>query len=276
MPRVYVYDDSFDGLLTALFTAYCATEKPDTLSAESEFEDGLFIEKTVIASDRAKAANAMNVIANFISLEAMHNIFYAFLAESDNHGGVIYDYFNFGVEKGRLVDKFLHDPRVIAVHRLRDRLHCEKHRLMGLIRFKKVEGAGRRPLYYAECEPDNNVIGLLAPHFAHRLPGERWMIHDLKRGVAVVNDPDRKSSSGLEKQRGASEKTWSLVDVTLAGTPENAHQEELYQDLWREFIRSIAIQTRINPKLQRRCMPARYWKYLTEMQAPPRIPSIKQ
>ncbi|HOD39310.1 MAG TPA: TIGR03915 family putative DNA repair protein [Candidatus Wallbacteria bacterium] len=259
MGATYIYDDSFDGLLTALFTAYCAAQKPDAIAAESEFEDGLFVEKVPLKTDPRKAAKAVNIISNFISLDAMHNIFYAFLAESENHGGVIYDYFKFGIEKGRKADKFLHDPRVIGVHKLRDKLHCEKHRLLGLIRFKKVEtgAAGeinsRRHIYYAEIEPDNNVVGLVAPHFAHRLPGEPWMIHDLKRGIAALNDG----------QGGGA--NWSVVDISLNGAPQSAENEDIYQDLWRAFLKSLVIETRINPKLQKRCMPVRYWKHLVEM-----------
>jgi probable DNA metabolism protein len=281
MTRVYIYDDSFDGLLTALFTAYCDAIKIDSIAAESEFEENLFIEKITLITEPDKAAKAINIIANFISFEAMHNIFYAFLAESNNHGGIIYDYFKFGLEKGRMTDNFLHDPRVIEVHKLRDRLHIEKHRLFGLIRFKKVILENSTPLYYAECEPDNNVVGLLAPHFAHRLPGERWMIHDVKRGIAALNEPadgpkealaaaegmtaghNNSHNKGINKKNAAK---WSIVNINLNGEPELAPGEKLYQDLWRAFIKSVAIETKINPKLQRRCMPARYWKYLTEMQ----------
>ncbi len=277
MTRVYIYDDSFDGLLTALFTSYADTIKPESIAAESEFEENLFIEKITIPVQPDKAAKAINIIANYISLETMHNIFYAFLAESNNHGGIIYDYFKFGLEKGRMTDNFLHDPRVIEVHKLRDRLHIEKHRLLGLIRFKKVILENSSPLYYAECEPDNNVVGLLAPHFAHRLPGERWMIHDLKRGIAALNEPAAGSqemraaadgmtaghSKGIYKKNTAK---WSIVNINLNGEPELAPDEKLYQNLWRAFIKSVAIETKINPKLQKRCMPARYWKYLTEMQ----------
>jgi len=276
--RIYIYDDSFDGLLTALFACYASTIKPDSIAAESEFEENLFDEKIIIPAEQNKAAKAVNIISNLISLEAMHNIFYAFLAESSNHGGIIYDYFKFGLEKGRMADNFLHDPRVIEVHKLRDRLHIEKHRLFGLIRFKKVMLKNSATLYYAECEPDNNVVGLLAPHFACRLPGERWMIHDLKRGIAAINEPadgPRKApareenvmishNKGIHNIKNAAK--WSIVNITIDSEPELAPGEKLYQDLWRAFIKSVAIETKINPKLQRRCMPARYWKYLTEMQ----------
>ncbi len=269
MTRVYIYDDSFDGLLTALFTSYADTIKPEIIAAESEFEENLFIEKITIMTEPDKAAKAINIIANFISLEAMHNIFYAFLAESNNHGGIIYDYFKFGLEKGRMTDNFLHEPRVIEVHKLRDRLHIEKHRLLGLIRFKKVISKNSAPLYYAECEPDNNVIGLVAPHFAHRLSGESWMIHDVKRGIAALHDPAGNITAGNDSNKNAHEKNaakWSIVNINLDSEPETAPDEKLYQNLWRAFIKSVAIETKINPKLQRRCMPARYWKYLTEMQ----------
>jgi probable DNA metabolism protein len=43
-------------------------------------------------------------------------------------------------------------------------------------------------------------------------------------------------------------------------------EELFFQQLWKEYFRSITIKERINLKLQRQHMPKRYWKYLTELQ----------
>ncbi len=43
-------------------------------------------------------------------------------------------------------------------------------------------------------------------------------------------------------------------------------EEKLFQQLWRTYFKSVAIQERLNPRKQRNDMPVRYWKYLTEKQ----------
>nr|WP_315988235.1 DUF4130 domain-containing protein [Desulforamulus aquiferis] len=41
-------------------------------------------------------------------------------------------------------------------------------------------------------------------------------------------------------------------------------KDNFYQELWKEYFKSTAIQGRKNPKLQKQFMPTRYWKYLIE------------
>ena len=40
--------------------------------------------------------------------------------------------------------------------------------------------------------------------------------------------------------------------------------EKLFQQMWKTYFKSIAIKERLNPKLHRQHMPARFWKYMPE------------
>jgi len=40
--------------------------------------------------------------------------------------------------------------------------------------------------------------------------------------------------------------------------------ELAFQRLWKSYFDALAIPERFNPRLQRRQMPARFWKYLIE------------
>ncbi|HSA34375.1 MAG TPA: DUF4130 domain-containing protein, partial [bacterium] len=40
--------------------------------------------------------------------------------------------------------------------------------------------------------------------------------------------------------------------------------QDIYEKMWRRYFKDIAIPERRNPRCQRRFMPVRYWKYLTE------------
>jgi hypothetical protein len=51
--------------------------------------------------------------------------------------------------------------------------------------------------------------------------------------------------------------------------PESlAEEERLLQNAWRLYVGTTAIAGRLNPILQARCMPRRFWRYMTEMQPP--------
>ena len=50
------------------------------------------------------------------------------------------------------------------------------------------------------------------------------------------------------------------IDVDLA------EDERQFQLLWKNYFRALAIPQRINERQQRRMMPRRYWKHLTEME----------
>jgi probable DNA metabolism protein len=43
-------------------------------------------------------------------------------------------------------------------------------------------------------------------------------------------------------------------------------EDEKWQDIWRTYIKKIAITERKNLVVQRNFMPKRFWKYLTEKQ----------
>lgn len=55
----------------------------------------------------------------------------------------------------------------------------ESHRMLGLIRFRNLP----EDIYYAPIKPDFNILTILAPHFARRLPSQKWVIHDKKKGT---------------------------------------------------------------------------------------------
>ena len=40
--------------------------------------------------------------------------------------------------------------------------------------------------------------------------------------------------------------------------------ERLFQAMWRAYFQSTAIRERLNPRLQRQHMPARFWRFLPE------------
>lgn len=240
----YIYDGSFDGLLTAIYEAYYRRELPDEILSQDSPQQSLFVEKIYIETDEEKARRVYSSIKTKISEFALRNCFYVFLTEREDRGTLIYKYLRLGWKVGKEIDQNLKNDIVLEVHKIRRQVVKEVHLLLGLIRFKQLNSG----IYYSQIEPDNNIVGLLAPHFAERLSNEYWIIHDVKRNIGVMYNKVE----------------WIIRDLNITGDIKLQDNEEDYQMLWKEYFNTIAIKNKINPKLQRQYMPKRYWKHLIE------------
>lgn len=240
----YIYDGSFDGLLTAIYEAYYRRENPDKIIFQDDYQENFLVTKRIINTDEEKARRVYNSITEKISNYALRNTFYVFLSEIEDAGTYIYNYLKLGWKLGRDVDSYLSDNRVLQIQKIAQRVAGERHRMLGLIRFRKLQG----DVYYAPFKPQYNTVGLVAEHFAKRLSQERWIIHDVVREIAVVYKSNE----------------WIIRDMDFKDAPILSKDETIYQELWKGYFNSIAIKNRINPKLQRRCMPKKYWDFLVE------------
>ncbi len=241
----YIYDGSFNGLLTAIYEIYYRREIPDQLVPTGENYNQLFAVHTTIDTDEIKAGKVYDAIAAKISFRSLRHTYYAYLSEDPDVGMGIYQYLHLGWKLGSKLDFLLSDDRVRRIHRLSRKVGCEHHRLLGLVRFQLL----RKDIYYAAIEPDNNIVELLAPHFAGRMSDQNWVIHDVRRDIAAI----------YNKQE------WFAAQFSLQQRLELAEEEDYYQELWQQYHQTIAIKSRINPRLQRQCMPQRYWKHLVEL-----------
>ncbi len=241
----YIYDGSFEGLLTAIYEAYYRYEQPENILANENLQQNLLTKNVYIATDSKKAEKVYNSIRKKISSPSLQHIFHVFLSESEDIGTLIYRYLQFGWKVGKDVDRYLSDERVLPIHQISQKVAWEKHRMLGMIRFQNLD----QNIFYAAYEPDYNITGLVAPHFSSRLADQHWMIHDLKRNIVAVYN----------------QKEWVLTDMVLDTPMTTSEHEAEFQQLWKQYFKSVAIESRINPRLQRQYMPRRYWKHLIEM-----------
>ena len=103
---------------------------------------------------------------------------------------------------------------------------------------------------YAKIEPDHNILPLLIGHFRSRLGAFNRIIHDVKRGRAALYFRGRLIFAPLTQQKAL----------------EFAGGEAAVQGLWRHFFKTAAIKERTNPELQRRNVPLKYRRHLTEFE----------
>ena len=244
--KVYIYDGSYQGLLTALYQAFKQREVPVKIVAELKFRNDLFYQQEEIITDADQVHFFSQQIKKSISAQALNNIFYAYLSEIEKMELYIFRYLFTGFKVGKKIDEYLTKEYVRQVQDLAYKVKHESHRLKGLIRLQ--EAADNK--YYAAVEPDYKTLVLLAPHFKSRFSTIDWIIHDKRREEAIIFS--------------AAEKEWLLIDLEKEFEPELSDKEKKVQDLWCAFFSAVSIKNRSNPKVQQQFMPKKYWRYLIE------------
>ncbi len=244
---IYVMDGSFEGILTAVFEAYARKEDPDSIVSQSQYQMSLVSEIRDIITDQEKSDRVYKAIVGKMSQDAIEILYSAYLHEHPDVGAAIYRYIKIGLKIGRKATSYIQNPDVLWVNDMSKKVFSEVHLFLGILRFKRLKNG----LYYARMEPDNNITMLISNHFADRLSDQPWIIHDAKRDIFALYDTEQ---------------------VVFSNEPipihEDQRDDEAFEKLWKRYFKSIAIESRINPRLQKQFMPRRYWKNLIEKQSP--------
>ncbi len=241
---IYLFDGTFEGMLTCVYEGYYVKE-PDMIIDTYKYKPSLFDKENFIITDSEKANKVAYAVISKLSEDFFHKIVNAFFSEDYNSSTYIYRLLKQAFVKGPEIIMNLVDKTVSDVVDLSSAVSRENHLLLGLVRFTELKGE----IYYCQFAPTYNQAPLLAEHFADRLANQIWVIHDIKRNIAVFYDKTK----------------WYVNEFYGNDNYEISDNELLYRDLWKEFHKKVAITERLNPNLQRSFMPKKYWKYLIEM-----------
>ena len=242
---IYLYDGSFDGLLSAVFESYYHREIPIGIEENQKIQQGLFCDYRTVITDEEKARRVSESVKNKISPRALKNIYYAYLSDAPDKGRVCLDYIRAGYKLGKNVDSYLTIDCVTAMLNAGHRARTEAHQYIEFIRFSELSGG----VFYSEIEPKCHVLPLIAPHFQRRLSNMPWIIHDINRKLCMVYNG---KYCYMAPTDGAPDVTYSEDEIQ-------------YRKLWKKFYDTIEIKQRHNEKCRLTHMPKRFWKHMTEM-----------
>lgn len=240
-----VYEDSFEGFLTAIYYAFYSKTSIESISTEEELEINLLSEIKYIDTDLNKYNKVKDSIVIKIDPLALNKIYKLYLSNYKNKGTLCYKYLKIAFKLGSDVHKYLHLDEVKEIDTIERRVSLEAHRFNGFVRFISVNNN----FLYSSIEPDNNILEIISPHFQNRFSNEYWIIHDVKRGIASIYDKI----------------SWEIREMDLEVYNNLKDYNDDFQSLWKGYFKSTTIEERINPKLQKRMMPKRYWNNLTEI-----------
>lgn len=251
--KIFVYDKTFEGLLTALFEAYERRIFPDCMLAEGEPLPLFYDQEIRIVTDNAKADRVWKGLEKKMSKTGLAFLTAVWLSELSECELLLLRYMRKTFDTPQSIELNFGDPDVLEVTQIGKKVHRERHRIVQFLRFQKTAD----DIFFAAVEPLYNVLSLTTPHFCDRFRDQKWIIYDLRRKYGYYYNLSAVTEIHFE------EEAHRLIAGRLNGELL-AEDEKQYEKLWKTYFRSITIQERINPKLHRQNLPPRFWKYLTE------------
>ncbi len=251
LSKTLIYDGSFNGFLTAVFIAFDEKINVADIQKNDKGQNVLFSETETIFTNVEKAKRVWNGIRNK-NYNAITNIYFAFLSEEDGVELLLYTYIQklMAANRGQSVD--YSDGVTLRIGQLSRSVGREKHRMEGFVRFQLTKDN----IYFANIEPDFDVLPLISRHFRNRYADQQWLIYDAKRGYGIYYDLQGVEIISLD-----------LNEIHFNRTRKSkvfTEGEYDYQELWNNYFKSTHIKSRINRKLHRQHVPKRYWRYLSE------------
>ncbi len=249
---IFVCPDSFEGILCGVYDAWMSRLGHANVALELADTGNLrlFAEYRQVEETAEKAEKVMKVVRRKAGQEVCERIFRASLSCEEQKADRIYRFLIYALHVGPGIVNMLQIPAVYELFRMNRFVENESRSLIEFIRFSQTEGG----ILFGTVGPKNDVITLMAPHFADRLNAENWIIYDENRRRAAVH-------RALEG--------WVAIQL-----PDDSFRKRLlassdqaeFESLWKTFHERIAIAERRNPLCQRNHLPLRFRPYMTEFQ----------
>ena len=250
----YVYDGSFEGLLSCVFEAYRNKEIPEAIVEEQHHQFALLGNAQHVVANEGFAARVLTGIDARTDDRASAIVYQLFLSELPQVEMLIFHFIAAIIEKNHvsILENFANEF-ILKASKIERIMHREVHRMHAFVRFQKA----KEGIFYAAIEPDFNVLPLIGDHFERRYADQRWVIFDTKRHYGIYYDLTEVQFVTLDNP------VFNLNSGDLK--PEIVDDaEKIYQALWENYFHSVNIKERKNTKLHLRHVPKRYWKYLIE------------
>lgn len=253
---LFIYDKTFEGLLSCLFFAYEQKRFPEAILSESDPRPLFAEEQYRIDTEAEKAQRVWKALEKKLSKVAQNMLLAAWLSELPETEMLLFRYIRKNIDHPRGIETDFGDNDVLRIKEIAQKVAREAEHLRQFIRFQETADG----IYFAPVSPRFNVLSLIAPHFKSRYSDWSWIIYDTRRNTGIYSD------THILQEVSFSDRSLPALKSGRLGHEELSGEEAFFQQMWKEYFKSATVKERINPKLQRQHMPQRYWKYLTEMQ----------
>lgn len=253
---LFLYDKTFEGLLSCIFFAYARKRFPDMILSDTDQQPLFADERYVVDTDKEKASRVWSSLEKKLSKIARRMMMGVWITGLPETEMLLFRYIRKNIEHPEGVELNFGDSDVIRIKEIAQQVSREVHRLVQFVRFQETSDG----IWFAPVSSRYNVLPLVVKHFRSRYAAQPWILFDATRNQGIYWD-----THTLREVSFSPADLAVLRPGRLEGE-KRSEEEQFFQQMWRAYFRSITIRERLNPKLQRQHMPKKYWKYLTEMQ----------
>lgn len=239
---LWCYDGTFEGFLSLVHESYIHKTIPDRITSD-EPPAYLLDERLWIHTDPLHAQKVAVSLHQRFSKESSERLKHAYLCDDAEPERDLLLYIRLGLKSPDYLNDLAH-PTIYAVHGYQRRVLSTLHKMNAYLRFEELEDK----TLYAKIAPPRNILPLMGGHFHKRLRGEPFIIHDTARSLALW----------------FREGEMKIESVAAYTNPEPSIEEEKFRRLWKTFFDRVAIESRLNPALQRSHVPLKYRTYMSE------------
>lgn len=265
-PLAYLFDGTFEGMLTCVYLAAKAKESPcDIISAENvqlrfgqkertvgtDMDAALMVKRSIMRNYGSEVFAHLQLAAASDAPDAALTVFsFARKLLGSCRACAHCDNKAFCTKacqtaSGSSILDDLADPLTGRLEALRRSVINEEEHMRQFVRFQHLDN----DIWFARCNPNARVIPFVMPWFAARFNTQRFVIYDEVHRMSGIYDGHH------------------CHMVQGEATPPSATADDaLMQQAWKRYFDSLCVTERYNPELQRQLMPKRFWKNLTEMQ----------
>ena len=254
---IFIFDNTFEGLLTSVFEAYSRRTFPDALLPEGEPLPLFHEEVFTVITEEEKAKRVWRGLQKKLSSGALSCLAQCWLAEEAETPMLLFRYIRKAIDAPRSIETNFADPDVLEFSRMWKRVDWERLRMLQFIRFQKAADG----TFFAAVEPEKNALPLAIDHFKDRFADQPWLIYDIKRAYGFYHDLKEVRQVTFEEGSREGHLVTGMLDESLMDK-----DEKLFQQLWKTYFKAICIKERLNPRKHKQDMPVRYWKHMTEKQ----------
>lgn len=251
---VFIYDGTYEGLLSCIFEIFKTHSAPVAIATESNYQATLLDNSLNVSTNDELAVRVVKGIDQRTDSLGSSLLYKLFLSELPEFEMLVYQVVAAIVQKGdaSILENFA-NPFILRARQIEKMIHREVHRMHAFVRFQK----SRDGLFYAAIDPDFNVLPLIGDHFEKRYADQCWLILDTRRHYGIYYDLEKISFISSD------DSVFSISAIHNCEQFQDEKEQE-YQALWKNYFHAVNIQERKNERLHLRHMPKRYWKYLTE------------
>ncbi len=183
----FICEDSISGVFSGIYEAWAGKYNRNEIRIKAGGIDNyeLFMEYKQIKNTIQWSQKVANTIRKRFGEETYQQICYALWSSGEDKADAVYQMIRYGIENhcGYELQNHLTNPSIQRVFELFRATNNEAHHYLGFLRFVQLDTG----VLYAKIRPRNYVLEPLSVHFADRIPGENWIIHDSVRRIVAIH-----------------------------------------------------------------------------------------